>query len=154
MVKFMQLTRFSDYALRVLMYAAQHDGRHITIAEIAGVHGVSQNHLMKVVNRLAQLEYLTTVRGRGGGIALRRPAAGISIGAIVRSLEPLTIVECFAADYAGDCCLAPRCALARVMQKALADFLSALDRFTLADISTSVRSPRSFLPPSNPEAAT
>jgi len=141
----MQLTRFSDYALRVLMYAAEHDGRQITIAEIARVHGVSQNHLMKVVNRLAQLEFLTTVRGRGGGIALSRPAADISIGAIIRALEPVTIVECFAPGYAGDCCLAPRCALARVMQKALADFLIALDRFTLADVSKSVRSPRRFL---------
>ena len=137
--------RFPDYALRVLMYAAEHDGRKVKIAEIARVHDVSQNHLMKVVNRLAQLEFLTTVRGRSGSITLGRPAADISIGAIIRALEPLTIVECFASGSGRDCCLAPRCALARAMQKALADFLTALDGFTLADVSKSVRSPRRFL---------
>ena len=134
----MQLNHFSDYALRVLMYVARNASGTVTIAEIAHVHGISENHLMKVVNRLATLKYLTTVRGRGGGIKLGRAAEDISIGSVVRELEPLAIVECMSIE-GGDCRLAPSCALSAVLDSALHAFLKTLDQYSLADISKSRR---------------
>jgi Rrf2 family nitric oxide-sensitive transcriptional repressor len=131
----MQLTKFSDYALRVLMYVAQREDRHATIAEIATAHALSQNHLMKVVHRLASRGYLATSRGRGGGIRLARAAGEISIGAVVRDMEPVAVVECLAPDYDRACRLFPRCLLMRVMRDAQEGFLRALDRHTLAEIS-------------------
>jgi len=131
----MQLTKFSDYALRVLMYVAQRQGKQSTIAEIARAHAVSESHLMKVVHRLASRGYLATLRGKGGGIRLARPAADISVGAVVRDMEPLTVVECLAPDYDRACRLFPRCALMRAMRDAQEEFLTALDRHTLAEIS-------------------
>ena len=133
----MQLTKFSDYALRVLMYVAQRAGQHATIAEIAEAHAVSQNHLMKVVRRLGTLGYLTTLRGKGGGIRLARPASGICVGAVVRDIEPLAVVECLEPRYDRACRLFPRCRLMRVMRNAQQDFLASLDRYTLADITVS-----------------
>jgi Rrf2 family nitric oxide-sensitive transcriptional repressor len=131
----MQLTKFSDYALRVLMYVAQREDRQATIAEIAAAHALSQNHLMKVVHRLASRGYLATSRGRGGGIRLARSAGEISVGAVVRDMEPVAVVECLAPDYDRACRLFPRCLLMRVMRDAQEGFLSALDRHTLAEIS-------------------
>ncbi len=64
----MQLTRFSDYALRVLMYAHAAEGRLVTIEEMAASYRISRAHLMKVANALTRAGYLTAVRGRAGGL--------------------------------------------------------------------------------------
>ena len=133
----MRLTQFSDYALRVLMYVAKHADRQTTIAEIAAAHAVSESHLMKVVNRLSTHGYLATLRGRGGGLRLARPAGDISVGQVVRDMESLSFVECLAPDYDRDCRLFPRCGLMRVMRDALEDFLRSLDRHNLAEIAAS-----------------
>ena len=99
----MQLTRFSDYSLRVLMFLARHPNEQATIRDIATAHGISENHLMKVVHRLARSGYAKTVRGKGGGVRLASTAANISIGAVVREVEPLAPAECFAPGYDGRC---------------------------------------------------
>ena len=69
----MRLTLHTDYALRVLIHVAIADGKLITISDIAESFDISKHHLMKVVSDLSQKGYLDTVRGRGGGIRLRRP---------------------------------------------------------------------------------
>src|SRR5262245_19683661 len=93
----MQLTKFSDYALRVLMYAHSAGERLVTIEEIAGSYRISRAHLMKVVNALTRSGYLTAVRGRSGGLKLARPAAEIRLGDVVRATEPdFALVECMA----------------------------------------------------------
>src|SRR3546814_19351384 len=84
----MRLTRYTDYAMRVLLYVgAQDDARLSPISEISRAYGVSQNHLMKVVNDLVNAGYLESVRGRFGGVRLARPAAEIKVGAVVRQTE-------------------------------------------------------------------
>ena len=80
----MQLTKFSDYALRVLMYAQAAGDRLVTIDEMATAYGVSRAHLMKVVNTLTRAGYLTAVRGRKGGLKLAKPAERIRLGDVVR----------------------------------------------------------------------
>lgn len=138
----MHLTKASDYGLRVLMYVAQHPGRHITIAEVARTHTLSASHLMKVANRLASLGYLATVRGKGGGVMLGRSADLICVGAVVRDLEPMAAVECLATDYLGHCRLWPRCHLAQAMRVAQQEFLRALDRYSIAQISGVAKAPK------------
>jgi Rrf2 family nitric oxide-sensitive transcriptional repressor len=129
----MRLTNFSDYALRVLMYAAVQEDRLITIDEVAKVYGVSRAHLMKVVNQLTRAGYLTAVRGRSGGLALAKRPAKIRLGDVLRLTEPdFTLVECFGA---GDqCVITPRCRLRGALKEALAAFLGTLDGYTLADL--------------------
>ena len=92
----MQLTKFSDYALRVLMYTHAAGDRRVTIAEIAAAYRISRAHLMKVVNSLARAGYLTAHRGRSGGIVLGRPAEDICLGEVVRRLSlPLRLSNAF-----------------------------------------------------------
>lgn len=136
----MRLTAFSDYALRVLMYAAARDGRLITIDETAGVYGISRAHLMKVVNQLTRAGFLKAVRGRSGGVALARTPAKIRLGDVLRATEPdFALVECFSSG--NQCLISPRCRLRGALNEALAAFIGTLDRYTLADL---LLNPRDF----------
>lgn len=131
----MQLTRYTDYALRVLIYLAHKDGELATIAEIAGVYGVSENHLMKIVHGLGKQGYVETLRGKGGGLRLGRPPEAINLGAVVRDTEEtLHVVECLADDYDGGCRLTPSCRLKNVLQEAQHAFFAHLDGYTLRDL--------------------
>lgn len=128
----MRLTRMTDYALRLLMYAAQHPDRLCTIAEIAREHDISEAHLMKVTHQLAQHGWITTVRGKGGGLRLARPPHEINLGAVVRDMEPdLELVECLSNQSL--CQLTGSCGLTGILETALRQFLSHLDAHTLAD---------------------
>ncbi len=91
----MQLTSFTDYALRTLIYLASlPDNEQTNITDVTELFGVSRNHMVKVINRLGQLNYIQTVRGKNGGIRLNRPAKTILVGEVVRDLEPLDLVNC------------------------------------------------------------
>ncbi len=140
----MRLTTFSDYALRVLLYAANADGRLVTIEETAKVYGVSRAHLMKVVNTLTRAGYLKAVRGRSGGFLLSRAPEEIRLSDVIRLAEPdFALVECFAGG--NQCILTPRCGLPRVVNEALNAFIGTFDRYTLADVKLRERD---FLPAS------
>ena len=130
----MQLTRFTDYSLRVLIYLGEQDDQLATIREIAEKHGVSENHLMKVVHRLATLGYIVTLRGKGGGMRLARRPERINLGDVVRDTEEnMDIVECFEAS-AQSCTLLPACVLKSILMEAKKSFLATLDLYQLSDL--------------------
>jgi Rrf2 family nitric oxide-sensitive transcriptional repressor len=125
-----KLTRYTDYALRVLMHLAARPDRLSSIGEIARSYGISQNHLMKVVHDLRKAGYVDAVRGRSGGIRLARPPAEINVGAVVRHTEEgFDLVDC------GSCVIAPACGLTGVLGEALGAFMRVLDSYTLGDLT-------------------
>ena len=133
----MQLTRYTDYALRVLIYLAYKDEELSTINEVSQIYGVSENHLMKIVHQLAKLGYVTTLRGKGGGLKLGRRPEQIRIGDVVRDTEEtLDVVECLAENYAGACRLFSNCKLKTVLSDAQRAFFDSLDQYTLKDLVT------------------
>jgi Rrf2 family nitric oxide-sensitive transcriptional repressor len=131
----MRLSEYTDYTLRVLMYCATTRDRLVTIGELAEQHGLSKNHLMKVVNDLARQGLLETTRGRGGGLRLLAEPKTIRIGDVVRATETdFRLVECF--DAATNACtLSPGCRLKHLFDDALAGYFKALDGATLADMT-------------------
>jgi Rrf2 family nitric oxide-sensitive transcriptional repressor len=134
----MQLTKYTDYALRVLISLGHRE--RTTISEIATAHGISENHLMKIVHGLSKLGYIETLRGRGGGLKLAREPREISVGEVVRSTEEtLSVVECLVDGYAGDCQLNAGCRLKSVLREAQNAFLETLDGYTLEDLLTKGR---------------
>lgn len=134
----MHLTRFTDYSLRVLMYLAVKGEQRSTIAEIAERFDISRNHLMKVVQDLNHHGYITSIRGKNGGLLLKRDPASISLGGLVRITErDLTLVECFGED--NECIITPACRLKPILAEALNAFLDVLDHYTLADLLGSRR---------------
>jgi Rrf2 family transcriptional regulator, nitric oxide-sensitive transcriptional repressor len=129
----MRLTRYSDYALRVLLYLAANPERLSTINEIASYHAISRNHLMKVVHQLGSLGYIDTLRGKGGGIRLAHQPSEIIIGDVVRHTEEnMEIVECFTPGNS-NCIILPSCQLKSALNEALESFLATLDLYTLQD---------------------
>ncbi|WP_336487685.1 Rrf2 family transcriptional regulator [Methylobacterium nigriterrae] len=135
----MRLTRYTDYALRTLIFVGLHEPQQSSIAAIARAYGISENHLTKVVHQLGRLGLIHTTRGRGGGLRLARPPEEIVVGAVVRLTEDdLALVECFAG---GACAITAPCRLRRALGEALAAFLAVLDRYTLADLLSGSEGP-------------
>jgi Rrf2 family nitric oxide-sensitive transcriptional repressor len=130
----MRLTSFTDYSLRTLLYLAANRDRLVTIQDIADLHVISKNHLMKVVYQLGLAGLVETVRGRNGGLRLGKEPKDINIGALVRSTETdFFMAECF--DRATDTCpLTPNCKLKHTLNDATQAFLNVLDQQTLADM--------------------
>jgi Rrf2 family nitric oxide-sensitive transcriptional repressor len=136
-----QLTRYSDYSLRMLIFLALDPGRLATIDEIARSYRISRAHLTKVAHQLGLEGYVETVRGRGGGIRLARPADQIGVGEVVRSTEgKMDLVECFD-PKSSQCPIEAACVLRPVLHEALAAFVATLDRYTLADLVARRRKP-------------
>lgn len=124
----MQLTRHTDYALRVLLHLAVVPSGRATIPEIAEAYGLSRNHLMKVVHSLAQGGFLDTQRGRGGGFTLAQSPQIVRIGAVVRHSEPdMKMADC------AHCAIRPACGLSGILTEATNAFMAVLDRYSLAD---------------------
>ncbi|WP_099868095.1 RrF2 family transcriptional regulator [Pararhizobium haloflavum] len=131
----MKLTLHTDYALRMLMFLAVQERGPVTVSDVADSYGLSRNHLLKVALNLGRLGYLTTTRGRSGGIALALPPENINIGDVVRGMEDgFALVECMRPD-GGTCVITSACRLRVVMREATQAFLSVFDRYTLADLS-------------------
>lgn len=126
----MKLTRYTDYALRVLMHLAVQPGRLTSISTIARAYGISQNHLVKVVQDLRVAGFVEAARGRTGGIRLARAPEEIALGEVVRHTEEgFDLVNC------ATCLIAPACALTGALHHALAAFMAVLDGYTIADLT-------------------
>ncbi|MBR0552033.1 RrF2 family transcriptional regulator [Stakelama marina] len=125
----MRLTRYSDYAMRVLLHLGAEPSRLSSITEIADAYQISRNHLTKVVHGLAKAGFVDSIRGRAGGIRLARPADQINLGTVLRLTEEgFDLVDC------ANCVIAPACGLTAVVNEALSAFLAVFDSYSLADI--------------------
>lgn len=131
----MQLTAHTDYALRVLIYLTVHSDKLVTIGELAEFFQISKNHLIKVVHNLGLKGFVRTVRGKGGGICLARPAQEIRVGQVVREIEGhFRIAECFDPNKQGRCAIQPHCGLTGLFGRATDAFLKVLDHAVLSDL--------------------
>jgi Rrf2 family nitric oxide-sensitive transcriptional repressor len=129
-----QLLLYTDYALRVLIYAATHPGDPVAAAAIAGAYGISPDHVAKAAKALTRHGFLRSSRGVGGGVQLGRPAREITVGKVVRLFETgRGAVACLQADGA-PCKIEPACRLRRAFERAEAAFYRELDAVTLEDV--------------------
>ncbi len=125
----MRLTRYTDYAIRVMLFLGAREGELCSIREIATSFSISQNHLMKVVQDLSAAGFIDSVRGRGGGIRMLQPPATINLGRLLRHTEGLTdLLEC------SECIVRQACGMPSILSEATAAFVSVFDRYTVADL--------------------
>ncbi|MEP7354956.1 MAG: Rrf2 family transcriptional regulator, partial [Acidobacteriota bacterium] len=130
---------------RVLLYLAYSDSSGSETAawvgtqEISDSYGISKNHLVRVIQTLAEYGYVTVKTGRSGGARLAKPPAAINLGDVVRHTEQsFRIVECFDAET-NTCPILPMCGLRSVLIDALEAFMAKLDQYTLGDLCTPKR---------------
>lgn len=127
----MQLNKFTDYALRLLMYISRPRDTPYTIAEIARDLHVSQNHLVKIVHFMGKQDWIITTRGKGGGIRLNAETLNLNLGQIVRILQGNNqIVEC----NTPPCVLRSNCGLKGILDQALEQLYQSLDHYRLSDV--------------------
>ncbi|MGZ9899955.1 Rrf2 family transcriptional regulator [Shewanella gaetbuli] len=129
----MQLTRYTDYGIRILMYLAVQPEREslFRIAEVTEVFSLSANHVAKIIHQMGKLGYIQTIRGKSGGFKLAKKPSEINVGSLVRQLEhSLSPVNC---DQPA-CRFTSACNLKGVLAKAVSAYLAVLDEYTLADI--------------------
>lgn len=130
----MKLSLFSDYSLRILMYAALRGDKQFSVEEVAGAYKLSKHHAAKSVNFLTRTGYLNSRRGCNGGIRLGRNPREIVIGKLVRQTEAgPPLIECFDAAT-NSCPLIEACALKGALAQAWTAFFTTLDNYTLADL--------------------
>lgn len=147
----MQLDKFTDYALRVLVILAVRAPERLPTSAIAAIYDLSEHHLSKVATALVRSGFVVSERGRAGGLVLARPASEINVGAVVRSLKADDpVVECFGSGSA--CCIVPACGLRTPLQEAQEAFFAALDRYTLADVTQKKTALAALLTPQAPLA--
>lgn len=131
-----QLTQFSDYSLRVLIYLATHPVTLVSVEEVSRAYGISRHHLVKVVQGLVELGLVESSRGRGGGMRLAVDPGEIRLGWLIRQTEPhLNLVECFDRER-NTCPIAPACGLKGPLQRAQQAFIAVLDEYHLGQVVT------------------
>ncbi len=132
-IHIMQLTVFTDYGLRSLMYLAANPDKICSVREISEHYGISRNHLVKVVHRLAQLGYITSTKGKGGGIKLAKKSSTLKLGDLIQKLEPnMDLVECF--DMKTNTCkVVSQCRLKHYLADANKVFIKTMNQHTLDD---------------------
>lgn len=132
----MQLDKFTDYALRVLLALEAHSPKKLSSTAIAKSFGLSTHHLAKVSSELVRTGFVKSERGRTGGLTLSRPSKQINIGTVVRALKSDTpVVECFGTNKS--CKILPVCGLRTPLLEAQEAFFAALDQYSLADVTRS-----------------
>nr|WP_294849670.1 Rrf2 family transcriptional regulator [uncultured Sphingomonas sp.] len=128
----MQLSLQTDYALRILMALAASE-EQLSVDWIARHYGISRNHLAKVAQGLQAEGFVTTYRGRGGGMRLACEATDINVGDVVRRFENLSaFVSCMPGGTG--CAINGACGLKPALSGALSAFLTHLDGYRLTDI--------------------
>lgn len=128
----MQLTLFTDYALRSLIFLAARPDENSSVKEIAEHYGISRNHLVKVVHKMSTLGLIESSKGKGGGIKLAHDPAVMRLGDIIQKMENMEIVECFNRDR-NTCRISEVCRLKHFLFEASGSFLQTLNKYTLAD---------------------
>lgn len=127
----MQLSRFTDYSLRVLLYLAVNDGKRSTLHEIADFYPISVEHLRKVVHELSRCGYINTYQGKNGGMELAKAPDSIRVGNVIKHFEGhSSFIDCDRLS----CRLAQICTLKSVLEIGQQVLYDKLNEYTLADL--------------------
>lgn len=131
----MQLSKFTDYAFRALLYLAYNQDRLCTVEELSTQLMTSEHHMKKVIHKLASTKYVDSIKGRSGGLKLGMDPSEINLGEVLQFTEDnLNIFVCFQ-ETGGGCPLAHKdCKLKGVAAVALQKFIDEYAKYSLQDV--------------------
>ncbi|MGL4338303.1 MAG: RrF2 family transcriptional regulator [Turicibacter sp.] len=129
----MQLSKFTDYSFRILIFLGQNQKELYTIEQLSTFHNLSKDHVKKITQKLAHAGYINSTKGRNGGICLGMSPENINLGDVIQLTEDnLMLVNCFQTNCV--CTLKPNCKLKKIIHDSLTSFIETYSRYTLADI--------------------
>lgn len=142
----MQLTLFTDYSLRMLIYLGLREpGEVVAVKEISDAFGISRHYLLKVAQEMGRHGWIDTTRGRSGGISLMVDLHALTLGEVVRTTEPHSgVLDCVHKNES-ECVIHGPCRLRGVLAEAEREFERVLDRYTVADLLEARRALRGKL---------
>ncbi len=130
----MYLSKFTDYSFRILMYLGNNPDKLSTVDELSSILGLSTHHVKKIVYKLSKNNYISSLKGRNGGIKLGMDPKDINLGKLLEITEDnLDILECFSIEN-NTCSLNNCCKLKPIINDALESFKLELSKYTLDDI--------------------
>ncbi len=106
----MRITTKGRYSVRALCEVARHDGKPISIKKLAQIEGISAEFLEQLFFMLKKQGILRSQKGPGGGFALARGAAEITIHEIFVAVEENYNIAPCASLYEADMKRCPRSA--------------------------------------------
>ena len=134
MVFNMQLSKFSDYSFRALIYLAHHSDELCTVDELAKAFNTSEHHMKKVIHHLGKTDYIISIKGRVGGLKLGLKPSEINLGDLLKVTEDnMNIVECFSKPESCPL-MSSGCKLKHISSQALNQFIKEFSKYTLADL--------------------
>jgi Rrf2 family transcriptional regulator, iron-sulfur cluster assembly transcription factor len=84
----MKLTTKGRYAVTAMLDLALHQGQGpINLSDISSRQGISLSYLEQLFSRLRKQGLVSSSRGPGGGYALGREAAEISVSDVIRAVD-------------------------------------------------------------------
>ncbi|MEG1284441.1 MAG: Rrf2 family transcriptional regulator [Romboutsia sp.] len=130
----MNLSKFTDYSFRILIYLGNHPDELFTVDELSSILNLSTHHIKKIIYKLAKNGYLSSTKGRNGGIKLGMNPHDINLGVLLEVTEDnLNIVECFSSQN-NSCNINNICKLKPIINDALNSFKLKFREYTLEDI--------------------
>jgi Rrf2 family protein len=137
----MQISTKGKYSVRAVLDIAQHsNGSPVSLGAISKREGISLLFLEQLFQQLRKGDIVKSVRGPHGGYVLSREPSQITIGDIVRLIEPpLYSHSCFKNESAENCRIGETC-LGGAIWKQLAEHVDTfLDSITVADLANKTK---------------
>lgn len=131
----MMVSTKGRYALRVMIDLAEHQAEgYIPLKAIARRQDISEKYLESILKSLVQSQFLTGVRGKGGGYRLTRSPEQYTVGSILRLTEgSLAPVACLEQEHV-DCPRMADCRTLPMWRKLNTMIQDFFDGITLADL--------------------
>ncbi len=130
----LRLSKLADYAVVVLVRLSHADGCQ-TSPGIAGMTGLPEPTVAKVLKALAGAGLVRSQRGARGGYRLAQPLASIPIAHVVAAIDgPIALAACVDGG-AGGCEAEASCPVRGRWDPVNQAVLQALTRITLADMT-------------------
>jgi Rrf2 family protein len=133
------LSQKAKYAIKALLVLARAQDKNLLVqaGDISAEQSIPKKFLDLIFFELRRHGLVQSTRGREGGYALARPAAEISIAAIVRAVDgPLAPLPCASVKFyrrCSDCDDEKTCEVRRLMREVRDAASAILDNTSLAE---------------------
>jgi Rrf2 family iron-sulfur cluster assembly transcriptional regulator len=131
----LQLTRGGEYAIRGMIYLAEHPvGEISSLRDISREQDIPESFLAKILQSLVHAGLVTSQRGARGGFSLARPAVAITAREIVEAVDgPVSLNTCVVRPE--ECQRSPDCRMHKVWVTAQERMMEVLGGVSLADLA-------------------